>query len=153
MKRKAGRNNRVAMHDSLSWLAQRSGWLSGILLILLFIDCASAQQGPATLPGFQVEPISADGADERLTVRRQGSTAVLEVVSQVGIGRARLLAASGGWPGRVLVRLHLQALEGFQAWNGGQRFFHALRHEDNVRRHRLLRQGRQETGRNSDPGA
>ncbi len=114
---------------------------SVLLFVTLSAGCASAQQDVQGQQGLRIEAVSAPKTGERLSVRLRGSTAVLDVVSPAGIGRARLVAGNGGWPPRVLVRLHLQALEGFEAWNGSQRFVHALGHEENLRRHRRQQGG------------
>ena len=111
------------------------------LSLTLCAGCASAKQDLQRQRGFRIQEVSTPKTGERLSLRLQGSTAVLELFSPAGIGRARLVAGSGGWPRRVLVRLHLQALEGFEAWNGSQHFVHALSHEENVRRHRRQRNG------------
>ncbi len=112
-----------------------------VLFLTVCAGCAPARQDLQRQRSVRIEAVSAPKAGEQLSVRLQGSTAVLEVFSPAGIGRARLVSGSGGWPRRFLVRLHLQALEGFEAWNGSQRFVHALSHEENVRRHRKQQNG------------
>ena len=92
-------------------------------------------------PGVRVEAISPFGADDRLVIQSREFTAALDVVSRIGIGWARLSAAPGGWPQRLLVRLHVRALEGFEAWSSSWVFSYALDHEENVRRHRRAKAG------------
>lgn len=141
VKRKACRRNREGTQRALAGSAFGAGAVCILMFFTLSAGCVSPQKDSRGQPGLRVEAISAFGAGERLTIRLQGSAAVLDVVSPGGIGRARLLTSGRGWPRRVLVRLHLQALEGFEAWNGSRRFFHALRHEENVRRHQQQQEG------------
>ena len=48
-----------------------------------------------------------------LKVTQQAGVAIVDVRDQFGIGKGTIQLASGTWPAKVLVRLHLAGLEGF----------------------------------------
>ncbi|MFP6604708.1 MAG: hypothetical protein VB862_19400 [Pirellulaceae bacterium] len=53
------------------------------------------------------------GAVREIKVSHQGDTTIFHVTDKFGIGSAAIKLATGKWPKKVLVRLHLTGLEGF----------------------------------------
>ena len=66
-------------------------------------------------PGFTIEP---KGDHE---VRVEGNTAVVDIRSKRGIGRTTLAVKDGDWPAKVILRLHLKGLEGFELSAGDKK--------------------------------
>jgi hypothetical protein len=79
-------------------------------------------------------PTGPDKENDRLTVELTGSTAIIDVASPTGIGRAEITTTTGLWPQKLIFRFHLQALEGFQISNGAHRYDFSLKPEENAAR-------------------
>ena len=112
---------------------------------------STAQPMPKASPSLvqlRFTELSASDAQaaNRLTLTRKDSTTIVDVVSPSGIGLVRMTTTTGTWPQRLIVRLHLQALEEFMASNGDQHFHYAWSSEQNARR---VQQGR--TGQTLPP--
>ncbi len=71
---------------------------------------ADAPPGPAPGAGGGVE--ARPEGDARAEVAQGDGVATVEVRSPGGIGRMRLAPGPGGWPERIVLRLHLATLEG-----------------------------------------
>jgi hypothetical protein len=97
---------------------------------------------------FVITVLSAHQAREadRLTLGISDSVDIVDVMSPTGIGQAEITSLTGIWPSRLVFRLHLQALEGFEVARGEQRFSNSLSSEENTRRHQAS-----QTGQRLDP--
>lgn len=90
------------------------GSLAMLLLSMVGAECAGdSAAGP---PGLQVQATGPRANGDRLSVTGSAESVVIDIESQFGIGRAVLLPGSAGWPRQIRIRLHLTALEGFEAW-------------------------------------
>lgn len=73
---------------------------------------------PAAAPIVDVLAIesgSANAAGERFEQSWDGARLIVDIHSPSGIGRATLRPRAQGWPLRLAFRLHVSALEGFEA--------------------------------------
>lgn len=70
---------------------------------------------PPTVEMLTIESGSANPAGERFEQHWDGARLVVDIHSTSGIGRATLKPRDQGWPLRLAFRLHLSALEGFEA--------------------------------------
>lgn len=61
-------------------------------------------------------------ADDRIDVSSKGATTTFSVRSPTGIGSATISRMAGDWPERLILRLHLQGLEGLKVSNGQLEF-------------------------------
>lgn len=52
--------------------------------------------------------------DNQLSLRQQNETTVIDVQSPGGIGKADIEFLSGSYPGQIILRLHIERLEGFK---------------------------------------
>jgi hypothetical protein len=52
--------------------------------------------------------------DNQLSVNIENETAVIDVQSPSGIGKAQIEFLSGNYPAQIILRLHIQKLEGFK---------------------------------------
>lgn len=98
---------------------------------------------PGTTPQLSLTliPTGHDKENDQLTLAFTGSTAIIDITSPTGIGKAKITTATGHWPQRVIFRLHLQALEGFQVSNGNYHFNYALESEHNAYRYNQAKAG------------
>jgi hypothetical protein len=90
--------------------------------------CSGA--GTARTPtnaGLDVDLLGSHAQGDRITTERVGETLFLDVHSASGIGRARIEPPAAGWPRRIVFRMYLVALEGFEVIGTGR--FEAGRHE------------------------
>jgi hypothetical protein len=56
--------------------------------------------------------------DNQLSLDIENDTAVIDVQSPGGIGKADIEFLSGGYPSQIILRLHIQKLEGFKLTYG-----------------------------------
>lgn len=71
--------------------------------------------GPPLVEVLNIESTSANAAGERFEQSWDGARLIVDVHSPAGIGKAILRPAGQGWPLRLAFRLHVSALEGFEA--------------------------------------
>jgi len=76
-----------------------------VLLALCLAGCAPLGAGD---PQFLV---TLDGADNQMTVTSADRTALLDVYSASGLGRASVRWVAGSYPAHIRLRLHLRGLE------------------------------------------
>ena len=81
---------------------------------------ACARPAPSLGPLY-VESHSRDRKGERFTQAFDGDRLVVDVESELGIGRATFRPGRGVWPARLAFRMHLKGLEGFEA-RGAKKF-------------------------------
>jgi hypothetical protein len=107
--------------------------VSGALLLVLLTALASgcsqwswnpkewdlfgnkAPAPPPVVDVLAIESTSGDPGGERFEQSWDGTRLVIDIYSPNGIGRATLKPRDQGWPLRLVFRLHLGALEGFEA--------------------------------------
>ena len=91
---------------------QDMGASSGLLMVCVAVAvtaCTGSQ-----LPEFN----AAADKDNQLSLRQQDGTTVIDVQSPSGIGKADIEFLSGSYPGQIILRLHVEALEGFKLTYG-----------------------------------
>ncbi len=95
----------------------------GIVLLATVAPACGGQSaaGPPALLAQATGP-RADG--DRLSVAGTTESAVIDIESEFGIGRAVLYPGKAGWPQQIRFRLHLEALEGFEAWADDRHYRH-----------------------------
>jgi hypothetical protein len=74
--------------------------------------CSAAFEPAAgTAARYQV---SSSRPSAQVTARSEGDKAIIEIYSENGIGDATVNLVSGDWPAKIVMRFHLQGLEGMQ---------------------------------------
>lgn len=113
-------------------LVARHRRLAGLPALALLLLCAGCSQWswnpmkwelfgkkteapPPTVEVLAIESGTANPAGERFEQHWDGARLVVDIHSPNGIGRATLKPRGAGWPLRLAFRLHLGALEGFEA--------------------------------------
>ena len=86
-----------------------SGGLLTLCLAVAFTACTGNQ--PADFD-------AATDKDNELSLQDEAGTTVIDVQSPSGIGKANIKFLSGNYPGQIVLRLHVQALEGFKLTYG-----------------------------------
>lgn len=104
-------------------------WLVALPLVLLSAGCSQwswnpmkwdlfgkkTEAPPPAVEMLAIESRTANPAGERFEQHWDGARLVVDIHSPGGIGRATLKPRDQGWPLRLAFRLHLSALEGFEA--------------------------------------
>ena len=83
------------------------------VLALAAVGCSTGQR--AWLGPLYIEQHSRDQKHENFKQTFEGDRLVVDVESPSGIGHATFRPGRGVWPARLSFRLHLKALEGFEA--------------------------------------
>lgn len=87
------------------------------LFLLLCTAVGAAACTGAIRPGAGGEAeyhVSSTRPSAQVTVTNEGDSAIVEVYSDNGIGSASVKLLNGAWPESILLRFHLQGLEGLQ---------------------------------------
>jgi hypothetical protein len=84
------------------------------------------EKSPNKIPGgsprfnFEYRAKGPHGSPNSILATIERSKTIFDVKSGFGIGGGKIKLATGEWPEKVLVRLHLTGLEGFSVSNGNQ---------------------------------
>jgi hypothetical protein len=82
------------------------------------IACAAALLASCAVVADRSEApafaVTAAEPQDAVTIVSDGEAGLIEVESPSGIGSARVELVSGGWPARMIARLHLKGLEEFR---------------------------------------
>ena len=84
------------------------------------------EKSPNKIPGgsprfnFEYRAKGPHGSPNSILATIERSKTIFDVKSGFGIGGGKIKLATGEWPDKVLVRLHLTGLEGFSVSNGKQ---------------------------------
>ena len=97
---------------SLLFTSAKRPWLVLLCLAAGMTACATGTgPGPSDESEYH---ISSSRPSAQVTVTNEDTRAVVEVYSDSGIGNATVRLVSGEWPPSLLLRFHLQGLEGLQ---------------------------------------
>ncbi len=122
---------------ALSWFA---------LLSLTACAPSSASLQPAT---YKAMPLK---GDPRITFSTTNDTLLIDIASPTGIGSAAIEKTSGQWPGKIVMRLHVQGLESFTFQYAGNSIDVAVSsHGDNTVREEHEQAGKMDTLSAGDP--
>jgi len=84
-------------------------WLSGVALLSLAACAAPTRQ--IDRPTFHYTPLK---GDPKIVFTTSTESLLIDIASPTGIGSALIEKASGQWPPKVVLRLHVRGLESFK---------------------------------------
>ncbi len=89
--------------------------LSGAVLLSLAACAAPAR--PIDRPTFRYTPLK---GDPRIVFTTSNEMVLIDITSPTGIGSVMIAKASGQWPPKIVMRLHVKGLESFKFKHGAQ---------------------------------
>lgn len=111
-------------------------------LILVFIFTSCIYKPGIKDYGLQVKLTGRSKAADNYNIKNTAEGVIIDVLSPSGIGSLSITAPGDKWPPRMIIRLHLQALEGFTAKIGEKKFDYILKREENNYRFKQAGQGK-----------
>ena len=84
----------------------------GLLTVCVAVAVTACTENQ--LPEFN----AATDKDNELSLRNESGTTVIDIQSPSGIGKADIEFLSGNYPGQIVLRLHIEGLEGFKLTYG-----------------------------------
>jgi len=105
-------NLRQTRHEENTFCWPAASLLGLLATCFLLAGCVAPPAAPQTQP--PAFTVTAEGEGDEVTVSLEGETAIVNVHSRSGIGRAAVEQVSGAPPKTIVLRLHLKGLEGFR---------------------------------------